>query len=171
MHTKSLQVTKSHYNQVKLYLLSLFSCPDAAQLLNNIAKHLSLIDGTVIYLRNQVNKNPKILQCKQPNGVSLCNETVLALSKTRLIFDELRFMRSDLLTEETRNEFLPVDLISYQDDLFNNNKPQPYKKTSFWSYFNIGSYVNMGIILISLGILFKFNLRPILPTFQIRYNH
>lgn len=82
-------------------------------MMSNIAKHLAYIETTVAYIRCQVKKDPKTLELGQDraNVLQLFGDVNECLRNTRLVFDEVRFFKRDLLAVKENAEFYPADLI------------------------------------------------------------
>lgn len=53
-----------NYLWIKYIKLS-YSCPDAVAMMKNIAKHLKYISSSVIYIRQQIQQQPRILELSQ----------------------------------------------------------------------------------------------------------
>ncbi|GIY81839.1 ankyrin repeat, SAM and basic leucine zipper domain-containing protein 1 [Caerostris darwini] len=89
------------------------SCPDAVAMMANIAKHLKYISTSVIYIRQQIQSQPRILELSQDaaNVHDLLDEMDDSLKNVRYLNDELRFLKMHLEKVQDKVQCIPADLI------------------------------------------------------------
>ncbi|XP_054716312.1 ankyrin repeat, SAM and basic leucine zipper domain-containing protein 1-like [Uloborus diversus] len=89
------------------------SCPDAVAMMANIAKHLKYISSSIIYIRQQIQSQPRILELSQDsaNVHDLLDEMEDGLKNVRFLNDEMRFLKMHLEKVQDKVQFIPADLI------------------------------------------------------------
>lgn len=89
------------------------SCPDAVTMVANIAHHLKYISSSVIYVRQQIQAHPRILELGQDssNVHDLIDETQEGLKNVQVLYDELRFLKLHLDKVQDNVNYIPADLI------------------------------------------------------------
>ncbi|GFT84791.1 ankyrin repeat, SAM and basic leucine zipper domain-containing protein 1 [Nephila pilipes] len=89
------------------------SCPDAVAMMANIAKHLKYISSSVIYIRQQIQSQPRILELSQDaaNVHNLLDEMDDSLKNVHFLNDELRFLKMHLEKVQDKVQYIPADLI------------------------------------------------------------
>lgn len=89
------------------------SCPDAVAMMANISKHLKYISSSVIYIRQQIQSQPRILELSQDaaNVHDLLDEMDDNLKNVHFLNDELRFLKLHLEKVQDKVQYIPADLI------------------------------------------------------------
>ncbi|GFQ90271.1 ankyrin repeat, SAM and basic leucine zipper domain-containing protein 1 [Trichonephila clavata] len=89
------------------------SCPDAVTMMANISKHLKYISTSVIYIRQQIQSQPRILELSQDtaNVHDLLDEMDDSLKNVHFLNDELRFLKMHLEKVQDQVQYIPADLI------------------------------------------------------------
>lgn len=89
------------------------SCPDAVSMVANISKHLKYISTSVIYVRNQIQSQPRILELSKEgaNIHNLLDEVEDSLKNLHSLKDEMRFLKVHLIKLQDKPEYNSGDLI------------------------------------------------------------
>lgn len=89
------------------------SCPDAVTMVANIAQHLKYISSSIIFVRQQIQAQPRILELGQDssNVHDLIDETQESLKNVQVLYDELRFLKLHLDKVQDNVNYIPADLI------------------------------------------------------------
>ncbi|XP_013775004.2 ankyrin repeat, SAM and basic leucine zipper domain-containing protein 1-like isoform X1 [Limulus polyphemus] len=94
------------------------SCPDAVALMANIAQHLSYIQSTVLYLRKQIQNQPRLLELGQEinNIQQLTKETYQSMKNIQSLQEEINCLKMHLYKIQNNVQYLPADIIKGQSD-------------------------------------------------------
>ncbi|XP_076358581.1 LOW QUALITY PROTEIN: ankyrin repeat, SAM and basic leucine zipper domain-containing protein 1-like [Tachypleus tridentatus] len=122
------------------------SCPDAVALMANIAQHLTYIQSTVLYLRQQIQNQPRLLELGQEinNVQQLTKETDQSMKNNQSLQEELNCLRMHLYKIQNHVEYLPADVIRGQYDVHETSQNK-FKKIML-----------IGLGTIAIGIMGNF---------------
>lgn len=100
------------------------SCPDAVAMVANISKHLKYISTSVVYIRHQVQSQPRILEISREsaNIHNLIDELEDSLKNLHTLKDEMRFLKMHLAKVQDKPEFSSSDRIVETNPIEKSNK-------------------------------------------------
>lgn len=90
------------------------SCPEATSLVGNLALHGRYMLASVAYLRDQIQRKPRILQLGMETASvhSLSAQTQYALKQVSELQQQLKYLKKYLDKVQDKSEFVPADLIT-----------------------------------------------------------
>lgn len=144
IHTKEWERGSLPAIQYSKYL----SCPEATALVGNLAIHGRYMLASVAYLRDQIQRKPRILQLGMETASvhALSAQTQYAMKQINELQSQLKFLKLYLDKVQDKAEFVPADLITEK----NNNRDK--RDQSFWRR-PWGRYIVMALVAFTGGLV------------------
>ncbi|KZS11155.1 Ankyrin repeat [Daphnia magna] len=144
IHTKEWERGSLPAIQYSKYL----SCPEATALVGNLAIHGRYMLASVAYLRDQIQRRPRILQLGMETASvhALSAQTQYAIKQISELQSQLKFLKLYLDKVQDKAEFVPADLITER------NGYRDKRDRSFWRR-PWGRYIVMAVVAFTGGLV------------------
>jgi len=139
IHTKEWERSSLPAIQYSKFL----SCPEATSLVGNLAVHGRYMLATVAYLRDQIQRKPRILQLGMETASvhALSAQTQHALKQISELQQQLKYLQRYLDKVQDNSEFVPADLIT-ERNLMDNTM----------STTSLTRYAVLSIVIVTSGV-------------------